>query len=125
MKLFDSQKIKAIVKSLYLFLRNNRWTILILLVFATLYSLVSIVNHYNFRTYAFDLGIYNNVIYDYSKFSLNDNSVMHIEFENVLSDHFSLLLMFFAPLRYLFGSYTLLVVQICSILFGGLILIVR
>jgi uncharacterized membrane protein len=106
--------------SMIVFFKNYAWTILILLVFATLYSLVSLVNHYNFRTYAFDLGIYNNAIYDYSKFQVNNNPVMHIEFNNILSDHFSLLLIFFAPLRYLFGSWTLLLIQIFSILFGGM-----
>lgn len=113
-------KIKTQLKNAGVFLQKNAWTIFILLIFATLYSLISLVNHYNFRTYAFDLGIYNNVIYSYSNFSFNSNPVMHIEFDNVLSDHFSLLLMFFAPLRYIFGSYTLLIVQILAILFGGM-----
>ncbi len=107
------------IDSIRIFLRKHAWTILILLVFATIYSVISFVNHYYFRTGAYDLGIYNNAIYDYSKFQLNDNPVMHRLFDNILSDHFSLLLMVFAPFRYIFGTYTLLIFQILSILFGG------
>lgn len=114
------KELSTIFSNLIRFMRKNAWTIFILLIFATIYSLVSLVNHYNFRTGAFDLGIYNNAIYDYSKFQINDNPVMNIEFDNVLSDHFSLLLIFFAPFRYIFGTYTLLIMQILCILFGGM-----
>jgi uncharacterized membrane protein len=108
------------VLSYFDFFRKHSWTILIVLVFATIYSLMSFVNHYYFRTGSFDLGIYNNAIYDYSKFQVNDNPVMHKLFDNILSDHFSLLLIIFAPFRYIFGSYTLLIFQVLAILFGGL-----
>jgi uncharacterized membrane protein len=36
------------------------------------------------------------------------------------SDHFSPITIFFSPFYYIFGSYTLLIIQIISILFGGL-----
>lgn len=101
-------------------IKQHRWLIAILVFFCLLYCLISLVNHYNFRTNAYDLGIYNNVLYDYSKFEINDNPVMHKEFDNILSDHFSLYHVFFAPFRFLLGSWTLLIFQILSILFGGI-----
>lgn len=38
----------------------------------------------------------------------------------ILGDHVELILILFAPLYWLFGSYTLLIIQIIMILFGGL-----
>ena len=39
--------------------------------------------------------------------------------QNILSDHFDLYLMIFSPLVLIFGSYTLLIVQIAAVLLGG------
>lgn len=91
----------------------------ILLAFATVYSLISVVNHYNYRTYAFDLGIYNNCLYQYGHFHKNHYPYLHYMFTNFLSDHFSLYTVILSPLYYLFGTATLLYVQILSILFGA------
>lgn len=104
------------IKSL---LKQNKGLLYILIIFAGIYSSISFVNHYNFRTYGFDLGIYNNTLYDYSKFQVNDNPVMHKMFNNILSDHLSFYHIAFAPFRYIFGSWTLLLFQILAILFGA------
>lgn len=75
-----------------------------------------------FRTYSFDLGLYNHVIFDYSEFRLNDSLLiepLHRQ-RNQLSDHFDLWLMLISPLRYIFGTYTLLIVQITSIATAGI-----
>jgi len=93
--------------------------IYIIAFFGILYCLISLVNHYYFRTYAFDLGIINNSIWDYAHFRWNSNTVMQPSFDNILSDHFTLLPILFSPLYWVFGSYTLLVVQIGALLFGG------
>ncbi|MFA4851484.1 MAG: DUF2079 domain-containing protein [Bacteroidales bacterium] len=92
---------------------------LVILGFAILYSIISLVNHYMFRTYALDLGIYNQAMYDYAHFRINHNTVFQPDFGNLLSDHFELLLIIVSQLYYLFGSYTLLIVQIVAILLGG------
>jgi uncharacterized membrane protein len=91
----------------------------ILLFYFFLFSSISLVNHYNFRTYAYDLGINNNAIYDYAHFRWNDCMLMQPQFKNILSDHFSLIPIFVSPLYWIFGSYTMLIVQIIAILFGG------
>lgn len=91
------------------------------LIFFLIYASVSLVNHYFFRTYAFDLGIRNNAMYDYLHFQWNQCTVMYPfkEFDNILGDHFCLLPIVFAPFQLIFGSATLLVFQILSIIWGG------
>jgi uncharacterized membrane protein len=89
--------------------------------FAVLYAIISLVNHYYFRTYAWDLGINNNAIWDYSHFRWNNCMLIDgPQFENILSDHLTLYPIFFSPFILLFGTYTMLVFQILAILFGGL-----
>jgi uncharacterized membrane protein len=100
----------------------NRTEIILAAIFALIYCAISLVNHYLFRTYSFDLGLYNHTIFDYSQFRFNDSLLIepiHRQ-RNQLSDHFDLMLMLLSPLRYLFGSYTLLFVQIVVIVAGGI-----
>ncbi len=92
---------------------------ILLLVFGILYALISLVNHYNFRTYAFDLGIFNNSLYDYAHFQWDKCTVMEPGFNNVLSDHFNLIPILISPLYWLTGSYTFLILQIAGILWGA------
>ena len=103
------------------FLLKNRSIIAITLLFGIIYSLISIVNHYNFRTNAGDLGIYNQAIYDYAHFKVNYNTVWYgARIENMLSDHFTIVQLLISPLYWVFGSYTLLIIQIVAILFAGI-----
>lgn len=88
--------------------------------FLVLYAVISLVNHYLFRTYALDLGLYTNTLYDYAHFQWNDSLVFRSEPENLLADHFDLYLPILSPLGFVFGSYTLLIVQIVALIFGGL-----
>ncbi|KAA9331871.1 DUF2079 domain-containing protein [Adhaeribacter soli] len=90
----------------------------VLAVFGLCFSLLSLGNHYFFRTYAYDLGLFNNALYDYAHFRWNDNTVKL--YQNILSDHFTLLHIPFAIFYRLFGSYTLLIFQIAAILIGAL-----
>ena len=96
----------------------NKWHILG--VAAIAYTLLSIVNHVMFRTYGLDLGLYTHAMYDYSHLRCDDCSFFQETPRNFLSDHFDLYLILFTPLLWIFGSYTLLVVQIIAILFGAL-----
>jgi uncharacterized membrane protein len=100
--------------------RNNLQLILTLIIFGSIYSLISIVNHYYFRTSALDLGLYTNALYDYSHFQWNDSLTFKSVPENLLADHFDLYLILFSPFSLIFGSYTLIIIQIIAILFGGL-----
>ncbi|MCZ2278071.1 MAG: DUF2079 domain-containing protein [Bacteroidia bacterium] len=100
---------------------NKRNTLIAAVIscFALIFASISLVNHYNFRTYAWDLGINNNAIYDYAHFRWNDCMLMQPQFENVLSDHLSLYPLLVSPFYWIFGSYTMLIFQIVAILVGG------
>lgn len=91
----------------------------ILVFFTFVYCMLSLVNHHNYHTTTFDLGIYNNSIYQYGHFQNNHHPLGHVSLTNFLGDHFALYTIILSPLHYLFGTYTLLYVQIAAILFGG------
>jgi len=87
--------------------------------FGMLYALISLPNHYLFRTFALDLGVYTNALYDYIHFQWNDSSTIKIKSENLLASHFDLLLVVLSPFSLIFGTYTLLILQIVFLLLGG------
>ena len=97
----------------------SRLQLITVIFFAIVYSLLSLVNHYNFRTYAFDLGLQNNALYDYAHLRFNDCMLLQPQLNNFLSVHFELLPVLLAPFSFVFGTYTLLVFQIIFVLFGG------
>ena len=89
--------------------------------FGLAYCVQSLVNHYLYRTFALDLGMFNQAVYAISHglqplFTLDPNGTE----THFLATHFSPITYLFAPLYYLFGSYSLLIVQIAFILIGGL-----
>lgn len=100
-------------------LKSSKYLIPAFVFFGIIFSLISIVNHYYFRTYALDLGLYTNALYKYAHFKLADSMMINPNYEILLADHFDMYLIIFSPLVYIFGTYTLLVVQIASILAGG------
>ena len=93
--------------------------ILVLTFFALIFASITFVNHYNFRTYGWDLGINQNAIYDYAHFRWNDCMIMQPQFTNVLSDHFALYPLLVSPFYWIFGEWTMLIFQFLAILFGG------
>lgn len=100
--------------------KTNSLPILIAVTAGMLYALISVINHYLFRTYALDLGAYTNAMYDYIHFQMNDSSVFKEVDENLLADHFDIYLILFSPFSLIWGSYTLLIIQIIFILSGGI-----
>lgn len=106
-------------KKMLRFYSLNKFLVWSLVVACVWYGLISLVNHYCFRTYALDLGLYTNALYDYAHFQFNDSLTFKETPENLLADHFDLYLPLLSPLSYFFGSYTLLIVQIAALLFGA------
>lgn len=92
----------------------------LLVFFGVLFAVISLVNHTLFRTYALDLGAYTNALYDYRNFQWNDSTAFLNDPTNLLADHFDLYLMLWSPLSFLFGTYTLLIVQIVALMLGSL-----
>lgn len=101
-------------------MKKSRVLLSVFFLFALIYCSISLINHYYFRTHAFDLGIFNQAAYHYSTFQFNSNTVRLIQVDNLLSDHFSLILIPISFFRYIFGSYALLIVQVLAVLVGGL-----
>ncbi len=100
--------------------RNHNITLAaVFIVAGVLFALISLVNHYLFKTYALDLGLYTHAMYDYMHFRVDDCSMFMAAPQNILSDHFDLYLIILSPLVYVFGSYTLLIMQIVAVLLGG------
>lgn len=97
----------------------NRIFLAILLVAFIVYFLLSFTNHYLFKTYSLDLGAYTKCLYDYMHGVVNDSLVYRSEPVNCLASHFDLYLLLLAPFVYVFGTYTLLVIQLISVLLGA------
>ena len=105
------------MKKLFNFISNNRPFVVVSTCFFILYCLLSLVNHYNFRTAGWDLGIFNQALYQYAHLQFAPNTVD--SFPNMLADHFEITMMFVAPFYYIFDSYTLLIFQILMTIFGA------
>ncbi len=96
-----------------------------MVVFASLYYTIAITDHYLFRTYAFDYGPYNFAFWDYSHFHITNCRIYNIIHANktFFQDHFSLTLIYLVPIYWLFnwltGTYTLILIQVTLVLFGG------
>ena len=97
--------------------------IVFLLAFFQLF--IPVFNHYNFRTFTFDYGVYNFAFYDYAHARLSDcpMSLVFNSHVNFLQDHFSLTLPILTPLFWIFqektGTYTLLILQWCFVIYGA------
>lgn len=101
-------------------LKTNKFAWLITAVYGVVFCLISLINHYNFRTYGLDLGIYTHGIYSYSHLHWHQFTLgLEGEAFNHLGNHFSPIVALLSPFYYLFGTYTLLILQIVAILFGG------
>ncbi len=87
--------------------------------FAIVYAIISFLNHLCFRTYGLDLGLYTNAMYDYAHGSMANMDMIWAKKHLALADHFDLYLLLFSPLVYLFGSWTLLIIQIVAVLVGA------
>jgi uncharacterized membrane protein len=94
--------------------------IVILGIFAIIYCSISFPNHYLFRTAALDLGMFNHALYNFAHLDANYFTLSSKGYSiNYFGDHFSPITLLYAPFYYLLGSYTLLIIQILSILFGA------
>ncbi|PTN10291.1 DUF2079 domain-containing protein [Mangrovibacterium marinum] len=96
----------------------------ILLLFCLLFLSIPVLNHYFYRTSALDLGIFNHAIYNYAHFKTSYFSLGLTPQETgiieCLGNHFSPLIFLLAPFYFIFGTYTLLIVQVAFIIAGGI-----
>lgn len=84
----------------------------VLILFGILQFGIGILNHYFFKTYTYDYGNYNFAFWDYAHFRISNIPLLS---SNFLQDHFSLTLMYFIPVYWLFNwlteTYTLILIQ--------------
>jgi len=100
-------------------LRAHYPALIVTAVFVVIYCLISLVNHSLYRSYALDLGLYTHSAWKYAHFMLPDRSLFLVNRDLLLADHFDLHLALWSPLTYLFGQWTLLIVQIVAVAMGG------
>lgn len=97
-----------------------------MLILGLFHLLITLLDHYHFKTFTYDYGVYNFAFYHFAH-GQNPPVPMYKVFVpypiHFLQDHFSLTLIFLSPLYWLtanvFGSYLLLVIQWAFVLFGG------
>lgn len=94
-----------------------------LVLFGVLMILIPVTNHYFFRTFSFDYSAYNFAFHDYAHFRVSPNPVYFQGEITFLQDHLSFTLFFLAPfywlLKWIFGTYTLLILQSLFVIWGG------
>ncbi len=99
--------------------------LLILILFGALHLFIVCYNHYMFRTFTFDYGVYNYALYDYAHGRVSICPIMELwgVERTFLQDHFSLSFFLFIPFYWLlqpiFGTYTVFIIQWCFIMYGA------
>jgi uncharacterized membrane protein len=87
--------------------KSPRLLWLIILLFSICYSLLSIVRHNNFQSGAFDLGLYDQAVWQYSRFIYPFNT---IKMRMILGDHLTLTLPLLAPLYWIWNDVKILLI---------------
>ena len=115
--------VERVINGFFGVLNSKKTPLVILLIFGLFLMTAAFCNHYFFRTYAFDYGAYNFAFYDFAHFRVSPSPVYGAVETNFLQDHLSFTMFFFIPLfwafKWIFGSYTLLFIQSCFIVWGG------
>ncbi len=79
------------------------WVILI----SMLYSLLGVLRHEHFQSGGFDLGIYDQAVWQYSRFEFPYNTIKE---RFILGDHLTLTLPLIAPLYYVWDNVIILLI---------------
>jgi uncharacterized membrane protein len=94
--------------------RGERLAVAMLVVcFAGAYALYGLVRHRQFGSGAYDLGIFDQAVWHLSRFEAPASSISG--FSNVLGDHFSPIIVLFAPLYWLVAAPETLIVAQASL----------
>lgn len=93
-------------------LKRRKYLWLSVLLVAFVYSSLSILRHQHFNSSAFDLGIFDQAIWQYSEFQAPYITVRSNRLtENILGDHFHPILVLLAPLYWLTDSVEALLIM--------------
>lgn len=104
-----------------MFIKNfcSKWGIYFLIIFFTfIYAFAAIIRHNHFESFAFDLGIFDQAIWLYSRFKIPYSTIKGMI---ILGDHFTPSLAFLAPFYWIYSDVkTLLFLQALIIGLGAL-----
>ncbi|MES2726791.1 MAG: DUF2079 domain-containing protein [Bacteroidota bacterium] len=99
-------------------MKQLKWIYAVHAFFFIACCLVSFVNHYLFRTYAHDLGIANQALYEFAHFKNHYSTLLlRPDPTHYLGLHVGIWVPLLSPFYYVFGSYTLLLFQNIAIVF--------
>jgi uncharacterized membrane protein len=87
--------------------------------FATAYALLGVFRHWHFSSSAFDLGIFDQVVWHLSRFEVPASTING--HANIFGDHFHPILILFAPLYWLHAGPTTLIVAQAVVLAASIV----
>ena len=94
---------------------------LLCLIFATAYSVLSVIRHVNYQSFGYDLGINNQVVWKYSTFQEPITTIDHVPFISKLDVHVEFIYMLLTPFYWIWGTArTLLILEAITVSFSGL-----
>lgn len=95
--------------------------LLICLLFFFAYSIISVVRHLHFGSYGFDMGITDQMVWNWSNFRIPINTIYQHPFTSAFTDHIEFIYPLIAPIYKLFSSpLTLVVLQAFVVTFSGI-----
>jgi uncharacterized membrane protein len=81
-------------------------------IFFLAYALLSVVRHLHFGSFGFDLGLNDQIIWEYSKFRPPITTIDHVPFISNLLVHLDLIFIFISPIFWIFdNTISLLILQ--------------
>lgn len=99
-------------------LRQERPLIILMGLVTFIYSLLSMIRHWRFQTGGVDLGVFDQIVWEYSRFQIPSSSLLGLS--NALGDHFNPILALIAPLYWVFpGPEILFVLQSFAVAFSA------
>ncbi len=100
-----------LLRKLVKFLQNDKFSFRLFLIWlailSVLYSLLSILRHIHFQSGGFDLGIYDQAIWQYAHFLFPYNTIKE---RFILGDHLTLTLPLLAPLYWIWDNVQILLI---------------
>lgn len=97
------------------------YPLLLCFIFFLLYSTLTIIRHNNFQSYGFDLGINDQIVWEYSRFKSPITSIDHIPFIPKLYVHFELIYALLAPFYWIWtDARMLLILEAAFVCFSGI-----
>lgn len=111
------------MSALIAYIKKHNFVLALLLcaVFSTAYSTLTIVRHLNYQSYGFDLGINDQIVWEYSQFKRPITTVDHVPFIPKYYVHLELIYALVAPFYWIWNTKRmLLILQAVFVCFSGI-----